>query len=119
MALDIITVNDSGTQIAYTDTGAPSQSPYITMVAIHGMSFSGGSFLLMFPQFRPDWPTLIIAVFKRVQNLAIKKGVRLNRRNYPVSTPYEEEDVSTGQRSRKTFGIVINAMSWECLSIID
>ncbi len=44
MALDTIIVNDSGIQIAYTDSGVPSQSPYITVVAIHGMLFSARSF---------------------------------------------------------------------------
>jgi hypothetical protein len=44
MTLDTITVNDSGIQIAYTDSGVPSKSPYITVVAIHGMLFSARSF---------------------------------------------------------------------------
>lgn len=43
MAQDTIIVNDSGVQMAYTDTGAPSQLPYITIVAIHGLCFSARS----------------------------------------------------------------------------
>ncbi|KAF8343237.1 hypothetical protein F5887DRAFT_973984 [Amanita rubescens] len=77
---DTIVVNDSepGVQFAYTDTGPPSQSSYITIVAIHGMAFCS-------------------PVFKRVQNVAIKQGVRfvaLNRRNYPGSTPYTPEEIN-------------------------
>jgi hypothetical protein len=43
MAQDTIIVNDSGVQMAYTDTGAPSQLPYITIVAIHGLCFAARS----------------------------------------------------------------------------
>ncbi|KAF8629752.1 hypothetical protein AX15_003292 [Amanita polypyramis BW_CC] len=78
MAFDSIVVNDAGVQIAYTDTGAPSQSPYITIVAIHGMCFSA-------------------PIFKRAQTAALKKGVRfvaINRRNYPGSTPFNEEQIN-------------------------
>jgi len=88
MAFDSILVNDSGIQIAYTDTGAPSQSPYITIVAVPGMCFSA-------------------AIFKRVQSVAIKRGVRfvaLNRRNYPGTTPYNEEEIkviSSGTKEQR------------------
>ena len=46
-------------------------------------------------------------IFKRVQNAAIKRGVRfvaLNRRNYPGSTPYSEEEInvlSNGTKEQK------------------
>ena len=46
MAFETIVINDLGVQIAYTDTGTPSVSPYITIVAIHGMCFSARSFHL-------------------------------------------------------------------------
>ena len=96
MAFKTIVVNDSGIHVAYTDTGAPSQSPYVTIVAIHGMCFSARSFHLSLSStiFLTQLPT---ATFKRVQDAAIKKGVRfvaLNRRNYPGTTPYSEADNS-------------------------
>ncbi|KAK2467226.1 hypothetical protein APHAL10511_000775 [Amanita phalloides] len=78
MDFNSIIVNDSGIQIAYTDSGAPSASPYITIVAIHGMCFSS-------------------PIFKRVQAAAPKKGARFvatNRRNYPGSTPFSEAEIN-------------------------
>lgn len=35
-----LVVNDAGTEIAYTDSGAPVQTPYLTIVAIHGLCFT-------------------------------------------------------------------------------
>ncbi|KIL65767.1 hypothetical protein M378DRAFT_161777 [Amanita muscaria Koide BX008] len=79
----------SGVDIAYTDSGAPSQPNYITIIAIHGMCFCA-------------------PIFKRAQAAALEKGVRfvaINRRNYPGSTAFTLEEIhalsqgSEGQRS--------------------
>lgn len=43
MSFDTLVVNKSGVELSYTDSGAPSKSPYTTMFAIHGMCFSNGT----------------------------------------------------------------------------
>ena len=45
---DTIVINDSGGKFAYTDTGPHSQSPYITIVTIHGMAFCARMFRFRF-----------------------------------------------------------------------
>ena len=39
MSFNTITVSP-GVELAYTDSGAPSASPYTTIFAIHGMCFT-------------------------------------------------------------------------------
>ncbi|TFK38971.1 hypothetical protein BDQ12DRAFT_698364 [Crucibulum laeve] len=79
MVFQNIVVIDTGIEIAYVDSGAPStQSSYITIIAIHGMCFTA-------------------PVFKRVQVMASRRVVRivaLNRRKYPGSTPFTAEELA-------------------------
>ena len=57
MVSNTITVNNSGVQIAYTDSGVPSQSPYITVVAIHGMLFSARALIVPSQLFSKEFKT--------------------------------------------------------------
>ncbi|KAF9483196.1 alpha/beta-hydrolase [Pholiota conissans] len=69
----------TGVDLAYTDTGAPENYPYITIFAVHGIIFSN-------------------LVFKRVQSVALSKGFRfvaISRRGFPGSTPYKPEEINT------------------------
>ncbi|GJJ16022.1 hypothetical protein Clacol_010301 [Clathrus columnatus] len=82
-------VDETSVEIAFTDSGAPSQTPYITIIAVHGMCFSG-------------------AIFQKTQELAPRKSIRfvaINRRNYPGSTPFtasELEVLTQGSEEEKT-----------------
>lgn len=87
---ETITINvdeRSAVQFAYTDSGAPLTGDrcYTTIIAIHGMCFAA-------------------PVFKRVHALAQDRGIRfvaLNRRNYPGSTPYSEEETNVLRNGTK------------------
>ncbi|PPQ93325.1 hypothetical protein CVT25_014454 [Psilocybe cyanescens] len=78
MAFEKIKVNDSGVELAYTDSGpVAGSSSYSTIVVIHGLCFSSN-------------------IFKRVQAIAANKGVRfiaVSRRNYPGSTAFTSEEL--------------------------
>ncbi|KAG7442250.1 uncharacterized protein BT62DRAFT_442547 [Guyanagaster necrorhizus] len=78
MAFTSIVVNLlTGAELSYIDSGAPTQSSYITIFAIHGMIFTK-------------------EIFQRVIDLAPSKGVRfvaLSRRPFPGSTPYSVEEL--------------------------
>ncbi|KAK0460249.1 Alpha/Beta hydrolase protein [Desarmillaria tabescens] len=78
MPFPSIVVNSStGVELSYIDSGAPVQSSYITIFAIHGMIFTK-------------------EIFQRVIDLAPKKGVRfvaLDRRPFPGSTPFSAEEL--------------------------
>ncbi|KAK0432326.1 Alpha/Beta hydrolase protein [Armillaria borealis] len=78
MAFASIVVNPStGVELSYIDSGAPTQSSYITIFAIHGIIFSK-------------------EIFQRLIDLAPSKGVRfvaLDRRPFPGSTPFSVEEL--------------------------
>ncbi|KAL0563146.1 hypothetical protein V5O48_018930 [Marasmius crinis-equi] len=72
----------------FTDSGAPPDSKgYTTLVAIHGLGFTG-------------------AIFEKLQSQAQTHNLRivaLNRRDYPGSTPFSDvelEDLKSGDEAR-------------------
>ncbi|KAL0581927.1 hypothetical protein V5O48_000157 [Marasmius crinis-equi] len=89
MAFKTIVVNrETGVELSYLDSGAPPQSCYTTIFAIHGMIFTN-------------------AIFQKILDVAVTKGIRfvaINRRAFPGSTPYsrEELDVVTNGASTET-----------------
>ena len=38
-----IVVDNKGTELAYIDSGPPSRDVYTTIIALHGVVFTGGS----------------------------------------------------------------------------
>ncbi|KAI0040053.1 hypothetical protein FA95DRAFT_1577199 [Auriscalpium vulgare] len=73
-----IQVDDAGTVLAYTDTGAPPASPYTTLFAVHGMTFSS-------------------LIFSRLAAAAHARGLRfvaVTRRNYPGSSPFTPDELN-------------------------
>jgi len=77
--LSKIQVNEQGIELAYIDSGPPEgRESYRTLIAIHGYGWSS-------------------AVFQKALPEAKKKGIRLialNRRQFPESTPYSEEELA-------------------------
>ncbi|TFK61168.1 alpha/beta-hydrolase [Pluteus cervinus] len=70
-------VPSSGIELAYIDSGAPSQEGYLTIFLLHGLFFNG-------------------AVFEKVVKLAPDNSIRIvaiNRRGYPGSTPISQADL--------------------------
>ncbi|KAK0201370.1 Alpha/Beta hydrolase protein [Desarmillaria ectypa] len=82
MTFTSLIVNPSSrVELSYIDSGAPPQSSYITIFAIHGMIFTK-------------------EIFQRVIDLAPSKGVRfvaLDRRPFPGSTPFSAEELGVLQ----------------------
>ncbi|KAH9924430.1 Alpha/Beta hydrolase protein [Fomitopsis serialis] len=76
--MPLATVDDSGSQCYYEDTGAPpNSSDYTTLVLIHGAGHQG-------------------AVFGRLFDRAAKHNMRLvavNMRDYARSTPYSQSEL--------------------------
>ena len=82
---------------AFLDTGPPSphQKDYVCLVMVHGLGGTAGLFyistdLCMSPGF-----LLLAGIFSRFLPLAGKFGARvvaINRRDYPGSEPFNEED---------------------------
>ncbi|KAJ3794253.1 hypothetical protein GGU11DRAFT_690187 [Lentinula aff. detonsa] len=78
-----IVVDANGTQLTYTDSGAPNSHPYTTIFAVNGMGFNGG-------------------IFSKIQTLAPSRQLRIvavNRRGYAGSTPlstYEQNVILNG-----------------------
>jgi len=86
-----LTIGKSAVELAYIDSGVPgpSQLPYITIFAIHGMCFTS-------------------PIFDKVKRIAHARGVRfvaINRRNFPGSTPFTTEEldaIKSGDEEIKT-----------------
>ncbi|KAI0704536.1 hypothetical protein C8Q76DRAFT_779013 [Earliella scabrosa] len=76
----IVVDDDKGTQLAYFDTGVPkstqSKEPYLTIVAVHGTVFSSPTFARLMER----------------SNVAGVRFVAVNRREYPGSTPWSEDE---------------------------
>ncbi|KAL5513084.1 hypothetical protein ACEPAH_3482 [Sanghuangporus vaninii] len=77
--MPVITIDDLGNTLYYEDTGVPPDAValYTTLIIVHGTGFHG-------------------QIFRRLIPLAPKRNVRLvlvNRRDYPGSSPYTEEDL--------------------------
>ncbi|KAH8111408.1 hypothetical protein DFH11DRAFT_1513177 [Phellopilus nigrolimitatus] len=78
--MPLISVNEQGDNLFYEDTGAPAgaSEPYTTFIVVHGTAFHSG-------------------VFRRLLPLAPRYRIRLvlvNRRDYPKSSPYTEDDIT-------------------------
>lgn len=61
MSFKTITVSP-GVELAYTDSGAPSVSPYTTIFAIHGMCFTNRMLnrsILTFMVYEPLYPSCV------------------------------------------------------------
>jgi len=85
-----------GIEISYLDSGVPSVNPdhYTTVLVIHGYTWSGGWFHSLFLR-----KSLIneIDTFKKTLPFGSPNGIRIiaiNRRDYPGSTPFTEEEVA-------------------------
>ncbi|KAF9264169.1 hypothetical protein L218DRAFT_958595 [Marasmius fiardii PR-910] len=80
MSFKTLVVNKAaGVELSYLDSGAPAQSCYPTIFAIHGMIFTN-------------------AIFQKVIDLAVFRGIRfvaINRRAFPGSTPYTPHELDT------------------------
>ncbi|KAK0222340.1 Alpha/Beta hydrolase protein [Armillaria fumosa] len=107
MLSDTLIVNAStGVELSYVDSGAPSQVPYITIFAIHGMIFTK-------------------EIFQRVIDLAPSKGVRfvaLNRRHFPGTTPLSPEELvitQTGGTDDSQREALVEARGHEIALFID
>ncbi|EJD07446.1 uncharacterized protein FOMMEDRAFT_149975 [Fomitiporia mediterranea MF3/22] len=77
--MPLIAVNEQGDSLSYEESGTPANSDdlYTTLIIVHGTAFHG-------------------QCFKRLLPLAPHHQIRLvlvNRRDYPGSTPYTEEDI--------------------------
>ncbi|KAI0028382.1 Alpha/Beta hydrolase protein [Vararia minispora EC-137] len=74
-----IVVDPDGTQLSYTDSGAPSTPKYTTIIAVHGLGFNAN-------------------VFSAVQPAASARAIRfvaVNRRGYGTSTPLAPAELDT------------------------
>lgn len=111
-----IIVDDQNHYLHYEDTGVPgssSKTPYTTFIVVHGTSFHSGESNAYPRLYRDRRSTSItIGVFKRLLPLAPQHNIRLvllNRRDYPGSSPYTEEEldgVKAGSEAAQTaFGI--------------
>ncbi|KAJ3575316.1 hypothetical protein NP233_g1187 [Leucocoprinus birnbaumii] len=104
LPVETLAVDNNGTKLAYTDTGAPSSGPYTTIFAVHGMAFNSG-------------------IFEPVQALSKAANVRfvaVTRRNYRGSSPFTEEElrvVNRGSEEEKTAFVVNRGL--EFLNFID
>ncbi|KAL0950281.1 hypothetical protein HGRIS_010261 [Hohenbuehelia grisea] len=70
-----LTVDDSGTQLTFFDTGPPSRNNYTTLVAVHGIIFNN-------------------KIFRKLAAHSFTRGIRviaINRRGYSESTPFSVE----------------------------
>ncbi|THH08247.1 hypothetical protein EW145_g2822 [Phellinidium pouzarii] len=77
--MPLIPIDDSGNSLFYEDSGIPSgaETDYTTLIVVHGTAFHA-------------------AVFKRLIPIAPRYQIRLvlvNRRDYPNSSPYSDEDL--------------------------
>ncbi|KAK0183634.1 hypothetical protein F5146DRAFT_179242 [Armillaria mellea] len=112
MPYDIMTSNtlivspSTGVELSYIDSGAPAQSSYITIFAIHGMIFTK-------------------EIFQRVLDLAPSKGVRFvafNRRHFPGTTPLSPEElviIQTGGTDDSQREVLVEARGHEIALFID
>ncbi|KAI0027330.1 Alpha/Beta hydrolase protein [Vararia minispora EC-137] len=74
-----IVVDADGTKLSYTDSGAPSNPGYITIIIVHGLGFNAN-------------------VFSAIQPVALANGFRfvaVNRRGYGASTPLTPAELDT------------------------
>ena len=94
-----ITIDNQGNNLYYEDTGAPqnSESLYTTLIIVHGTGFHGREYstrTLLHSSTLPNFP--LSEIFRRLLPLAAQHNLRLvliNRRDYPHSSPYTEEDL--------------------------
>lgn len=104
LSMQSLPVSDNGVEIGYYDSGPPSgDSPYTTMVVIHGHTFNASTFTLVF---------IIILLadgaavnFSRTLSRAKFCGIRavsLARRDYAGSTPFSKDELSQLQGSDST-----------------
>lgn len=88
----------AGVELAYTDSGAPSSSPYTTIFAVHGVVFTNCMYLVPINSRVCIADAPLTVIFKKVQAVAPSKGFRfvaLSRRGFPGSTPYTQEERNT------------------------
>ncbi|KAF8655200.1 hypothetical protein AX16_003232 [Volvariella volvacea WC 439] len=100
-----IIVDSVGTELFYTDSGAPpGSSTYTTAFTVHGLSFTG-------------------EIFRRIMDLAPAANLRIvsiNRRNYPGSTPFNDAErdlLMNGSDAQKTE--FLDAQGMQLLTFID
>ncbi|TFK82037.1 alpha/beta-hydrolase [Polyporus arcularius HHB13444] len=77
-----ITVDDSGTELAYLDSGVPSASPesYVTIFALHGIGYGYHIYDRLVKFIQDSKPPGV-------------RFVAVSRRGYPGSTPYDAAEV--------------------------
>ncbi|KAL5521136.1 hypothetical protein ACEPAG_9058 [Sanghuangporus baumii] len=71
-------VDDTGTTLAFIDSGPPSGNTYTTVVLVHGHSYNSRTFIRLFP-LAPSYNLRIIAI---------------NRRDYTDSTQLSDSDLA-------------------------
>ena len=98
MDLKIAQVDSSGTQLSYYDSG-PLETPYTTLVCIHGLSYHA-SRCLHYSNVLSNADVsykILQETFSKLISLGQKRQYRiiaLNRRGYPGSTPFSAEELS-------------------------
>jgi len=96
-------VNDKGIELSYIDSGVPAfRTSYCTVICIHGYGWSRDVFQKALPE-------------------ANRQGVRLialNRRMFPGSTPYSEEDLATIKPSEAGKPELISFLRERALEIV-
>ncbi|EJC99600.1 uncharacterized protein FOMMEDRAFT_22742 [Fomitiporia mediterranea MF3/22] len=102
--MNAIPLDHNGVELSYSDSGAPAQIPYITIVAVHGMGFTH-------------------AIFKKVQAIASKANVRfvaVVRRGYKGSSPFSGAEIAaqTGGTDEEKLDF-LNARGIELAIFVD
>jgi pimeloyl-ACP methyl ester carboxylesterase len=103
------TIDVSGTQISYVDSGpVPNSNDYITFVCYHGILFNRGTTFLRLPFHRVSLIKFfsIAEIFARLLPQAISHYLRivlLDRRGYGGSTTYSESEVESLKLGHKEF----------------
>lgn len=79
----------------YTDSGPIPNTPYTTVIIIHGHTFHNGTLLELYRSYKLLTQT-IIGIFQRTLPIASAHSLRVicvNRREYPGSSPYTAEEL--------------------------
>lgn len=86
-----------GTAVFYTDSGPPPSSDYTTLVIIHGTGFNGRGSHNHLQLAGGGWTDDPVDSFEHIHGLAHERNLRtvaINRREYPGSTPYGDEELN-------------------------
>ncbi|KAF9020543.1 alpha/beta-hydrolase [Hymenopellis radicata] len=94
-------VNDKGDKLFYTDTGpVPDSTDYKTLFLFHGSAFTGHTFHRLIPMAAANNLRLVI----------------VNRRDYPGSTKYTDEELQSLKEGKQEF---LEAVGRETLTFLS